>query len=293
MTEGRTRGSRTLSIDTINPLVVHLEQEKSLKGHENASGAHARSRKRRGAVGDRPTCYVLGSRIQLDDNLKYRVTLGQHLAAGGGIVCVIFWILGGVLYKQQNTLLSILTCVSFLVVMAGLACMFYRNLSLPTLRRLSHEINVVVIMVLIILDMIINIFKPTNWFSPLSGLIFFLEIMLFVFMDAIIRKSRTFMLIASTVVALNTLFNIYSNTIGDANVGVILFKYEIGGTKLQIYKRSIKRSIYTQIFCFSLTGIITVFKDKKKELMIFAKGNIYRDTGTSSKLEHDGDFATS
>ena len=49
MTEGRTRGSRTLSIDTINPLVVHLEQEKSLKGHENASGAHARSRKRRGA----------------------------------------------------------------------------------------------------------------------------------------------------------------------------------------------------------------------------------------------------
>jgi hypothetical protein len=282
----KTHDKRTLSIDTINPLVVHFQQEESIKKHE----AHGRNRQRRGAVGDRPTCYVLGSKIQLDKNLKYRVTLGQHLAAGGGVVCVTFWILGGILYNQQNTLMSIVICISFLVVMAGLAFIFHGNVSLPTLRRLLNEINVVVIMVLITFDMIINIYKPTNWFSPFSGTIFFLEIMLFVFMDAIIRKSRTFMLCASTVVALNTLFNIYSNTIGDANVGVVLFKYEIAGTKLQIHKRSIKRSIYTQIFCFSLTGIITVFKDKKKELMIFAKGNIYRDTGTSSKLRPEQEF---
>ena len=34
---------------------------------------------------------------------------------------------------------------------------------------------------------------------------------------------------------------------------------------------------------FSMNGIYTLFKDRKQELMIFATGNIYRETGTASK----------
>ena len=48
-------------------------------------------------------------------------------------------------------------------------------------------------------------------------------------------------------------------------------------------KRSTKRSIFIQIMLFSMNGIYTLFKDRKQELMIFATGNIYRETGTASK----------
>ena len=98
------------------------------------------------------------------------------------------------------------------------------------------------------------------------------------------------MLIASAIVAINTIFNMYMHTLGSSSVGVILFKYEFGGKHLEFRKRAIKRSIYTQLFCFCLQGIVATFKDKKKELMIFAKGNIYRDTGTSSRIVEDREY---
>ena len=36
-----------------------------------------------------------------------------------------------------------------------------------------------------------------------------------------------------------------------------------------------------------MNGIYTVFKDRKQELMIFATGNIYRETGTASREVED------
>ena len=48
-------------------------------------------------------------------------------------------------------------------------------------------------------------------------------------------------------------------------------------------KRSTQRSIFIQVMLFSMNGIYTLFKDRKQELMIFATGNIYRETGTVSK----------
>ena len=52
-------------------------------------------------------------------------------------------------------------------------------------------------------------------------------------------------------------------------------------------QRSIKRSCFIQIFLFSLNGLWTMFKDKKMEKMMFAIGNIYRETGTASKYVED------
>ena len=60
-------------------------------------------------------------------------------------------------------------------------------------------------------------------------------------------------------------------------------KYSIHGTEYTFMKRSTQRSIYIQVMLFSMNGIYTLFKDRKQELMIFAKGNIYRETGTASK----------
>ena len=48
-------------------------------------------------------------------------------------------------------------------------------------------------------------------------------------------------------------------------------------------KRSTQRSIYIQIMLFSMSGIYTMFKDKKKwnyfdtKQPMFANGNIYRN----------------
>ena len=56
-------------------------------------------------------------------------------------------------------------------------------------------------------------------------------------------------------------------------------------------KRSVKRSIYIQVMLFSINGIYTLFKDRKMELMIFATGHIYRETGTASKEVEDKEYS--
>ena len=56
-------------------------------------------------------------------------------------------------------------------------------------------------------------------------------------------------------------------------------------------QRSIQRSIFLQVLLFSMTAVYTMFKDKKMELMIFATGNIYRETGTASKHVEDKTFS--
>ena len=102
-------------------------------------------------------------------------------------------------------------------------------------------------------------------------------------MDAVKVKSRMFVIVFGTLATLLTLYNIYSSTFGPWNKGVILFKYIIEGEDYTIMKRSTQRSIYIQIMLFSMSGIYTMFKDKKMELLMFANGNIYRETGTASK----------
>ena len=84
-------------------------------------------------------------------------------------------------------------------------------------------------------------------------------------------------------VALNV-YNIYSNTLGDSNNGVVLVQYSIEGKPYTIMKRSTKRSIYLQVLLFSANGIYTTFADKTMKLMAFATGHIYKSTG--SGFEH-------
>ena len=57
-------------------------------------------------------------------------------------------------------------------------------------------------------------------------------------------------------------------------------------------KRSTKRSIYLQVLLFSAKGIYTTFTDKTMKFMMFATGNIYKSTGTSSEEVEAGSFAS-
>ena len=98
------------------------------------------------------------------------------------------------------------------------------------------------------------------------------------------KKSRIFVIFISIIFAVMNLFVIFQRIFLDTEQGVILFQY---GDDYVFHKRSIKRSIFIQIFLFSLNGMWTMFKDKKMEKMMFATGNIYRETGTASKYVED------
>ena len=56
-------------------------------------------------------------------------------------------------------------------------------------------------------------------------------------------------------------------------------------------KRSTQRSIFLQVLLFSANGIYTTFVDKTMKLMMFATGNIYKSTGTTSEEIEAGSFA--
>ena len=96
-------------------------------------------------------------------------------------------------------------------------------------------------------------------------------------------KSRMFVIMVGILFVLVNMSNIYSNIFENANQGTVLFDYSIHGNEYTFMKRPTKLSIYIQIVLFSMNGIYTIFKDKKQELMIFATGYIYRETGTASK----------
>ena len=106
---------------------------------------------------------------------------------------------------------------------------------------------------------------------------------MFVFLDAVKVKSRMFVIAIGIIFVLANIHNVYNLIFGNWSQGVILFKYTIQGNKYTFMKRSTQRSIFIQIMLFSINGIYTLFKDRKQELMIFATGHIYRETGTASK----------
>ena len=113
----------------------------------------------------------------------------------------------------------------------------------------------------------------------------------FVFMDAVKLKSRLFLIIIGSLTTFLNINNIYHRIFGNASKGVVLFNYTIQGEEYTIMQRSIQRSIFIQVLLFGITAVYTMFKDKKMELMIFATGHIYRETGTASKEIEDKTFS--
>ena len=115
------------------------------------------------------------------------------------------------------------------------------------------------------------------------GLVYMLKVSIFVFVDALKVKSRVFVIAVGIIFVFGNIYFIYQRIFGDTDQGIVLFKYTIQGNKYNFMKRSTQRFIYIQVLLFSMSGIYTLFKDRKQELMIFATGNIYRETGTASK----------
>ena len=94
------------------------------------------------------------------------------------------------------------------------------------------------------------------------------------------QKSRFLVLIVGSVgVIFINLLNIIVRTFTDKDVGIVLVKYTVFGRELYLYKRSIQRSIFSTILCFSASGIYTLVMDKKMKYLMFGTGYVNRETG--------------
>ena len=236
----------------------------------------------------RKSVKLLGQEVLLDKNLELRLKLGQRGAGISAIFGVAFYIAGGI---TRNLWLGVIAILFAFITGICFGTLYYKNISFMVLRRLLKETNVVVILVLSICNFIIEIIAGQTQISPVMGFVYMILAFIFVLFDVMKVKSRIFVVVVmATFLAIN-IFNIYGNTFGDSNHNIILFEYNIQGNQYAFMKRSTQRSIFVQIVLFCMNGMYTMIKDKKMELMIFATGNIYRETGTASKDVEDKTFS--
>ena len=224
---------------------------------------------------------LLGQEVETDKNLVWRVKWGQRGAGLCSLLALIFYI------AQQY----IATAVTGALALIFIGMLYYKNISFVIAKRLLREANVIIIVLLALCIWVIDTVRPHHSFSAITGLIYLLVVSAFVFIDAVKVKSRVFVMFIGILFVLVNMNNIYDRTLRDADQGVVLFKYTIQGNKYNFMKRSVKRSVFIQIMLFGMNGVYTIFKDRKQELMIFATGNIYRETGTASKHIDDEKYS--
>ena len=230
---------------------------------------------------------ITGRRRQSPET-EWRVKWAQRGIGTFGFVGVLCHIVG---WSIRNNTFQILAIVWFGIGFMCVMVLLYKNISFVIMKRLLKEPNVIIIMVLSLCNWTIDIGRPLDSSSAVDGFIYMLLVNSFVLTDAVIIKSRYKIIGFGILFVALTVYNIYSNTLGDSNNGVVLVQYSIDGKPYTIMKRSTKRSIYLQVILFSANGIYTTFVDKTMKLMMFATGNIYKSTGTASEEVEAGSFA--
>ena len=194
------------------------------------------------------------------------ISLSCFLAAGSYLIS------GNLITTKIPITVSV---ISFALLIVCYGCLCYNNVSFVILKRLLKELNVIFMLTLALCNLAIDIGRPYRQESPLLGAMYGVAIALFIFADAMITKSRYFVLFCGTVFVAITLYNAHSSTFGDDD-DTALFHYTIRGEQYAFMRRETKRSIYFQILFFSWNGISTMLVDKSMKLMMFATGPMYR-----------------
>ena len=224
---------------------------------------------------------LLGQEVETDDGLERRVKWGQRGAGVSFLLALICFLAG-----QYIAVIVLGTIWGVFVVI-----LYHKNVSFVIAKRLLRETNVAMILVYSLCNWSMEIARPSHFLSPILGLSYIVVVSAFVFLDAVKVKSRVFVMVLGILFVLTNINSIYNLIFGDWDQGVILLEYNIQGNEYTFMKRSVKRSIYIQVMLFSMNGIYTLFKDRKQELMIFATGHIYRETGTASKEVKDKQYS--
>jgi len=219
---------------------------------------------------------ILGQDECVDEWLQWRIKWVERmiLCAGlGGAVCLI----AASETDDMSLRVAVATCCAFIFI--GFCIMVYKNISVAIVKRLLREWNVIIILILTISNVCIEFWRPRLPLSPILTLGWGFVVYIFVLLDAIKIKGRIFVITLGGIFTLPNVYLIYQHTLGSWNKGVVLFSHTIRGEEYSFSKRSTQLTIYMHIFLASVSGIYTLIKDKKMELIMLATGNIYRETG--------------
>ena len=149
----------------------------------------------------------------------------------------------------------------------------------------------IIVLVLAFCNFAIEVAKPAYFLSPIMGLLYMQITTAYVFLDSIVWKDRYFLIFLGAIFVFLHVRNLYTTTLGDADYGIILFKYKIGDNEYTIMKRATVRSIFSQIMLLNISSLYTILTDKTMDMMLFVTENIYKRTGTSSPHITDETFA--
>ena len=255
-------------ISTLNPL--------HSAGNVHSNAGHARHgnkcilKSSASLSGIRQSSRLLGKTIFYDDEVVRRITWLQR----GIAVCATLALLCYVARLIDPTVEFAAFLFSGMAIVC-IAFLCYKNVSIMVVKRLLKEPTVLSITALTIFNLFMEIVAPFP-FSVMYGIVYMILQIFYSFSDAIVYKGRALLILLGTLSVVLNIFNIYGNTFGDWNVGVVLLEYTIQGNKHRIMKRGAKVSVYLQILLFSANGVYTMFVDNKMEFFLFALGNVYK-----------------
>ena len=234
---------------------------------------------------------VLGKEEAVDDDesLRFRIKWAQIGMSLMGFAAIVFFFVHNL---TKNRIVGIMSIVASFLAIVFVANFFYKNMSLYLIIPLLQEPKNVFTMIFVILNCVIDIVRPYDEFSWVNGLVYLIVVLASIIIDISRKKSRLLVLILGGLFTVLTCFNIFGNTIGNNNNGVILFEYTLGDKEYVIMKRSMKRNIFLQILLLSVSALNTLRKDKKMELLMFVNGNVYKRTGTVSMLVEDKQYSS-
>eukprot|EP00943_MAST-04B_sp_MAST-4B-sp1_P002847 g2847.t1 len=234
---------------------------------------------------------VLGKEEEVDDDdrLRFRIKWAQIGMGISGFAGILFFLVHNL---TKNGIFVIMSLVTFSFIIVFMVIFFYKNMSLNLLIRLLQEPKNILTMTFVIFNYVVDIVRPYDEISWVNGLMYLVIVVGFIIIDIARLKSRSFVLMIGGLFTFLTCFNIFGNTFGNNNNGVILFEYTLGDKEYVIMKRSMKRNIYLQILLLTLSGLNTMRKDKKMELLMFATANVFKKTGTVSRFVEDKEFSS-
>ena len=222
---------------------------------------------------------IFGKQVEIaEDDTNLRIKRAQYIISFFGLLTMVTYLVNNSLYNDKNIPIFVSYCTCALItIVLGFGMLYYKNFSVTALKMLLREVNVCIILLCGLCLLLIEIIKPHTPFTPVTAFVFNCCLWVILSLDAIILKRRSFVLVAGSIFTIVVIYQIYKRTVGNHEVGVVLFN---GIGNVPFYKRSIARSLYSQIFFFSLSGLWTMLTDKKMLFMMFGNGRIYKSSGT-------------
>ena len=167
--------------------------------------------------------YILGNAYDFDETLAWRVKVGQCGAAIFAL-SLICYMLGGGYHLVSACFWWISLCDS----LNFWGTLFVKNTSWVMIQRLLKEPKVIILVMLTFSNLIIDCYEARTVLTPFMSCLYLLVINTFVFVDAVVRKSRFLLLGVGALVVILGTYNVYGTTFSNWDKGVVLLQYAIG-----------------------------------------------------------------